>query len=103
MQTVFSDGNFTRVDPAYFSSKKLSPPTLFIHGTADTLLDPKFSQRANAKLKKNRVDTVLVLVESTGHGFDATAWLGGRTFDLANKAFELLKTHAQESCSLCHK
>ena len=84
MQTVVSDGNFTRVDPAYFSSKKLSPPTLFIHGTADTLLDPKFSQRANAKLKKNRVDTVLVLVESTGHGFDATAWLGGRTFDLAN-------------------
>ena len=103
MQTVVSDSNFTRVDLVYFSSSKLSPLTSFIHGTVHTLIDTKFSQRANAELEKNRVDTVLVLIESASHGFDATAWPGGRTFDHANKAFEILKTHAQESRSLCHK
>jgi acetyl esterase/lipase len=93
MQTVIADGNFDRVDPASLFSKVKFPPTYFILGAADTLVNPKFSQYAHTELKAKGVETELVLVEGAGHGFDAKAKPGDETSTIINKGFEFLKAH----------
>lgn len=93
--TVVADGDYDRVDPATLFAKKGKdfPPTYFIHGTADTLVDSKLSQRAHDELQANGVDTKVVLVEAASHGFDAKAQPGDETFAIVEKGFEFLKAH----------
>ncbi|KFY86576.1 hypothetical protein V500_07539 [Pseudogymnoascus sp. VKM F-4518 (FW-2643)] len=93
MQTVIADGNSDRVDPATLFSERKFPPTYFVHGTADTLVHPKFSQHAYDELKAKGMETELVLVEGAGHGFDAKAKPGDDFFTIVNKGFEFLKAH----------
>lgn len=93
MSRVIQDGDFDRVDPASLFSKEHFPPTCFIHGTSDTLVDAKFSQRAYEDLKANNVETEIVLVEGAGHGFDAIAQSGSENFAIISKGFQFLKAH----------
>lgn len=93
--TVVADGNYDRVDPATLFAKlgKTFPPTYFIHGTADTLVDWKLSQRAHDELQANGVDSEITLVDGAPHGFDAKAQPGDETFAIVEKGFEFLKAH----------
>lgn len=93
--TVVADDNYDRVDPATLFAKlgKNFPPTYFIHGTADTLVDWKLSQRAHDELQANGVDSKLTLVDGAPHGFDAKAQPGDETFAIVEKGLEFLKAH----------
>ncbi|KAK7725537.1 hypothetical protein SLS63_008141 [Diaporthe eres] len=93
--TVVADGNYDRVDPATLFARlgKDFPPTYFIHGTADTLVDWKLSQRAHDELRANGVDSKITLVDGAPHGFDAKAQPGDETFAIVEKGFEFFKAH----------
>lgn len=93
--TVVADGDYDRVAPATVIARlgKNLPPTYFIHGTADTLVNWKLSQRAHDELQANGVDTKLTLVEGGPHGFDTKAQPGDATFVVVEKGFEFLKAH----------
>ena len=45
------------------------PPTLLVHGDADTIVDLNASQMIHAAFEKNNVETALVVIEGAGHGF----------------------------------
>ncbi len=45
------------------------PPTLLIHGTADTLVPISNSERVYAAFKEARVETEIIIMEGAGHGF----------------------------------
>ncbi len=45
------------------------PPTLLIHGTADTLVPISNSERVHAAFKEARVETEIIIMEGAGHGF----------------------------------
>ncbi|KAF5010516.1 hypothetical protein FDECE_3333 [Fusarium decemcellulare] len=93
MKTVVADGDFIRVDPAFLFSKKDFPPTFFVHGTADTLVDARFSQQAHKELKANGVESELVLVEGAGHGLDAKVAPGDEISAIVDRALQFLKAH----------
>ncbi|KAH6661747.1 Alpha/Beta hydrolase protein [Halenospora varia] len=93
MQTIVTDGNFDRIDPASLFSKGKFPPTYFIHGTADTLVDQEFSQRAHNEVKSHGSESHLVLIEGAGHGFDAAAQPGDDKFAVICRGFEFLRNH----------
>ena len=45
------------------------PPTMLVHGDADTIVDLNASQMMHGALMKSRVETDLVVIEGAGHGF----------------------------------
>jgi acetyl esterase/lipase len=45
------------------------PPTLLIHGDADTLVTPNNSERIQAEFKKKKVPCELIVIKGAGHGF----------------------------------
>ncbi|GMG02703.1 unnamed protein product [Aspergillus oryzae] len=61
--------DFGRVDPATYFSPKF-PPTVFLTGTDDTFINPKFSKQAHAQLSGLKVETKLVLAEAGQHGYN---------------------------------
>lgn len=86
--TVVANGDYDRVDPGatLFAKKgKDFPPTYSIHGTADTLVDSRLSQRAHDELLASGFDTRLTHVEGASHGFDAKAQRGDKTFTVVEK------------------
>lgn len=93
LTTVVADGNFARVDPATLFSDTSFPPTYFVHGTEDTLVDAKASKKAHDELKSHGVESELVLVEGAGHGFDAKLVPGDQTSVIIDKALDFLKSH----------
>jgi acetyl esterase/lipase len=69
MKLLVKDGNFNRIDPASVFSKTF-PPTMFIHGTADTVTPTRISEKAYETLTALGVKTELILVEGADHMFD---------------------------------
>jgi acetyl esterase/lipase len=69
MALVVKDGNFNRIDPASAFSKSF-PPTMFIHGTADTVTPTRISDMAYEKLAALEVKTEIIRVEGADHMFD---------------------------------
>lgn len=53
----------------YYAPIEQAVPTLFIHGTADTLVTFENSKRQYDRLQKASVDSTLLTVEGAGHGF----------------------------------
>lgn len=82
LTTVVADGNFARVDPATLFTDASFPPTYFVHGTEDPLVDAKVSKQAHDELRSHGVESALVLVEGAGHGFDAKLVPGDQTSSL---------------------
>ena len=57
---------------SHVSSK--SPPTLILHGTADTTVDRNQAAELAAKLKENGVAHELIMLDAVGHTFDLQTW-----------------------------
>lgn len=93
LKTVVADGNFARVDPGSLFSDASFPPTYFVHGTEDTLVDAKVSKQAYDELRSHGVGSELVLVEGAGHGFDAKLVPGDKTSAVIDKALDFLRSH----------
>lgn len=53
---------------------KSSPPTLILHGTADTTVDRDQATELASKLKEAGVDHELILIDGIGHTFDLQTW-----------------------------
>lgn len=71
LSAIVKDGNYDRVDPTTLLSETF-PPTCFIHGTADSMVDVAFSRKAYEELKAKGVECELHLAEGKNHGFDGT-------------------------------
>ncbi|OGM49735.1 hypothetical protein ABOM_001848, partial [Aspergillus bombycis] len=69
MKAVVGDGDYTRVDPLRLLSPSF-PPTCFVHGTADTMVDVQFSEQAFSTLKTLGVATEIHIANGENHGFD---------------------------------
>ncbi|KAF7168907.1 hypothetical protein CNMCM5623_001813 [Aspergillus felis] len=69
LERCVQDGGFARVDPATSFSSAF-PPTIFLTGTEDTFIDPRFSRRAHEHLEGLGVETQLILAEGGQHGFN---------------------------------
>ncbi len=59
--------------PVYHVSKG-SPPTLILHGTADTTVDREQSVELDRKLAQFGVEHQLILLPGVGHTFDLEQW-----------------------------
>ncbi|KAF9885313.1 hypothetical protein FE257_013030 [Aspergillus nanangensis] len=92
LRSVVPDGGFSSVDPAgLFSSS--SPPTSFIHGSADGLVDVRFSRQAFSALEREGVDSKLVIADA-GHRFDAGAKPGDHQYNLVVEGVRFLASYA---------
>lgn len=87
------DGKFEKIDPAPLFDKPDFPPTIFLHGSADTGVDVKFSERAHKHLQCKGIETELAIMEGGAHGFDGRAKPGDKEFDVASQALDFLKAH----------
>lgn len=56
------------------------PPILLVHGTADQLLPPSFSQKAEERLKSLHVPVTLSLLSGLDHGIDERGFKIGGIF-----------------------
>jgi acetyl esterase/lipase len=63
---------YRQSSPITFVTKD-DPPTLTIHGTADTLVPPDQAERLDQALQKAGVPHELLLLEGQGHGFRGEA------------------------------
>jgi acetyl esterase/lipase len=59
--------------PVFHVSPK-SPPTLILHGTADTTVDRNQATELAARLKENGVEHELIMLDGIGHTFDLQTW-----------------------------
>ena len=53
---------------------KISPPTLILHGLADTTVDYDQSKELDRELQKHGVEHELILIEGIGHTFSLDSW-----------------------------
>lgn len=64
----FPEEDAHRISPILHVSPD-DPPTLLIHGTADTLVPIRNSEQAHAAYKQAGVPTEYIVMEGAGHGF----------------------------------
>lgn len=90
---IIPEDEYDRVDPEKLLKSSSFPPTCFVQGTADVVVDAKFSQWAYAELQKNGVQSELYLVEGMAHGFDARLKRDDATFAPIQKGVDFLARH----------
>ncbi|QKX60214.1 uncharacterized protein TRUGW13939_07357 [Talaromyces rugulosus] len=87
---IIAGDDYDRVDPEKLLESPNFPPTCFVQGTADVVVDAKFSQRAHAELQKNGIPSELYLAEGMAHGFDARLKRDDVAFSSIQKGVEFL-------------
>jgi acetyl esterase/lipase len=90
---IIAEDEYDRVDPENLLKKPGFPPTVFVQGTADVVVDAKFSQWAHAELQKNGVQTELYLMEDMAHGFDSRLKRDDAVFEPIQKGIDFLAQH----------
>ncbi|KAK4544856.1 hypothetical protein LTR36_003760 [Oleoguttula mirabilis] len=90
---IIADDEYDRVDPEKLLETPNFPPTAFVQGTADVVVDVKFAKRAHATLQNNGVQTKLYLVEGAAHGFDARVKRDDAAFEPIQKGVDFLAQH----------
>lgn len=74
--------------------RKNSPPTLILHGLADTTVDRGQAEALAAKLAEHGVEHRLVLLEGVGHSFYLKTWKNKPLpLDVEGIALEFLARH----------
>ncbi len=68
-----NEAKWKLASPVYHVSRS-SPPTLILHGTADTTVDRDQSRELAAKLEEKGVEHSFILLEGIGHTFDLQHW-----------------------------
>ncbi|KAH0533883.1 hypothetical protein FGG08_007497 [Glutinoglossum americanum] len=92
LEKVVQDGDYARVDPVTGFAAGF-PPTMFVHGTADTVMDYRLSERAFQTLKELGVEVQAEWVEGADHMFDM-AGEEGAGGEAVRKGLEFLAKHA---------
>lgn len=93
---IVPDGDYDRVDPyAMMLSATKFPPTCFVHGDADAMVDYRFSARAHQRLGDLGVATELVTVPGVSHGFDVGLSREDPAYALVTRAFDFVGRYAK--------
>lgn len=92
---IIIEDEYDRVDPAKLLVEPAFPPTVFVQGSADVVVDAKFAKRAYAALRKNGVPTELHIVEGAAHGFDAKLKRNDAAFAPIQKGVDFLAQYVQ--------
>jgi acetyl esterase/lipase len=92
---IIAEDEYDRVDPEPLFKEKGAdfPPTVFVQGTADAVVDAKFSKWAHDVLKKNGVATELYLLEGKTHGFDTGIKRDDPAFEPIQKGIDFLSQY----------
>lgn len=90
---IIADDEYDRVDPEKLLRAVGFPPTFFVQGTSDVVVDAKFANRAHEELQRNRVQTELCLVEGASHGFDTRLKRDDAAFQPIQKGVDFLAQH----------
>ncbi|GIJ90959.1 hypothetical protein Asppvi_009924 [Aspergillus pseudoviridinutans] len=90
---IIAEDEYDRVDPGKLLTTPNFPPTCFVQGTADVVVDAKFSQWAYAELQNNGVQSELYLVDGMAHGFDARLKREDAAFGPIQKGVDFLAKH----------
>lgn len=93
---IIADNEYDRVDPAQLFRSPNFPPTFFVQGTADVVVDAKFANKAYEELQKNGVPTELFLVEGAAHGFDARLERDDSAFEPIQKGVNFLARYVDK-------
>ncbi|KAK5043487.1 hypothetical protein LTR84_011956 [Exophiala bonariae] len=97
LDKILPQEDYAVVEPTKLFSTGHFPPTYFIHGTTDTVVDVKFARRAHEELKAKGSDTHLVIVEGAPHGFDARINAGDKLFETITSGLEFLQAQVAKS------
>ncbi|KAL1885061.1 hypothetical protein Plec18167_001718 [Paecilomyces lecythidis] len=92
LSSIQPDGNYDAIDPSKLFSPSF-PPTYFIHGNKDTLVDVRFAKQASEELNNKGVETKLV-IEEAPHGFDMGSKPGEHRYNVVTEGFKFLASHA---------
>lgn len=90
---IIAENEYDRVDPQNLLKTHGFPPACFVHGTADVVVDAKFSQWAFAELQKNGVQSKLYLVKGMAHGFDTRLKREDAAFGSIQDGIDFLAKH----------
>ncbi|KAL2849856.1 Alpha/Beta hydrolase protein [Aspergillus pseudoustus] len=90
---IIAEDEYEQVDPEKLLSSPTFPPTFFVQGTADVVVDSKFAGWAYAELQKNGVRSELRLIEGAAHGFDANLKRDDPAFEPIQSGVEFLAQH----------
>ncbi|SPO03696.1 uncharacterized protein DNG_06379 [Cephalotrichum gorgonifer] len=90
---IIAEDEYDLVDAAKLLEKPNFPPTVFVQGTADVVVDEKFTRWAHEALQKNKVPTELHLVEGAAHGFDARLNRDDAAFAPIQRGIDFLAQH----------
>jgi len=72
--TRYSNAEGWKLGSPVFHVKRDSPPTLILHGKADTTVDRNQAVELAAKLTGSGVEHELILLDAVGHTFDLHSW-----------------------------
>lgn len=90
------DGQYDTYDPITMKGglTKDFPPTFFLHGTNDVLVNVRVAERCHEDLKSFGVDTGFAFMQDGGHGYDGDLTDGDEGFEQAVKpGLEFLKKY----------
>jgi len=90
---IIPEDEYDRVDPENLLKNPNFPPTCFVHGTADVVVNASLTQSAYAELQKNGVQSELYLVDGMAHGFDARLKRENAAFRPIQKGVDFLAKH----------
>lgn len=92
--SIVPHGETDLLDPvALWRKKGRYPPTCFLHGTGDTLVDVEFAKRAYGELRERGGKAECILVEGKDHGFDEHLQRGEEGFEELERAVEFLRRY----------
>lgn len=98
LSLVTKDGDYDRIDPSKVFSARF-PPSMFIHGTADTVTPFRLSEQAHEELKSLGVESHLLPVVNENHMFDIPLSEGDDLYqDYVLQGLKFLATKAGISC-----
>lgn len=91
LQAVCPSGAFGAVDPLLNVSAS-SPPTVIVHGAADTMVPAALSRRLYHAFQEAGVRSELVEVPGEEHTFAAKMVVGSETWELQRQGFDFLQS-----------
>lgn len=91
MDTVFPSRHWQKVDPVLNVNSQF-PPTVIVHGLADTMVPISLSRRMLQELQSHGVRSDMVEIPGEEHTFAAKMRVGTMTWDLQRRGFDFLET-----------
>lgn len=89
MEAICPTREWDKVDPLRNITASF-PPTVIVHGTADSMVPIRLSQALFAALRKHGVDCKMVEIPGEGHTFAAKMKMESPTWELQRQGFDFL-------------